>query len=519
MIYAFENCLLDVLRRELRRGNVLVPVEPGVFDLLHYLIRNRHRVVSKEDLITGVWTGRIVSDSTLSGRINAARSTIGDNGDEQRLIRTIARKGFRFIGEVRESAEAAPQHPSSQHSAAARAPQLPEKPSIAVLPFANMSGDPEQEYFSDGITEDITTALTRLRWFFVVARNSAFAYKGQGLDIRELGRQLGVRYLLEGSVRRSGQRLRITAQLVDAIAGNHIWAERYDRELTDIFELQDDITASVAASIEPRVMAAEGLRTEVRPTHDLHAWDLVARALFHFWRLTAAESEAAVAILRQAVQRHPDHAPAHSLLAVALLLSSFMGWTPPGRNAEFAATLAQRAVELDESDPWAHFALAFVAFTARQTNEAVRHFHTALDLNPNFPAAAGFMAFTLAFDGQSEAAIRWFEQALRISPYDPFLGFFYGGLSAAHYLAGRYREAVEWARKAVQLRPGILGAHRCLCASLAQAGQIEEAKVAMRTLRKSQPDLSIAWLKQSVPYTAEPMEHFLNGMRKAGLTE
>ncbi len=382
-----------------------------------------------------------------------------------------------------------------------------------------MSGDSEQEYFSDGITEDITTALTRLRWFFIAGRSSTFAYRGQGVDVREIGRDLGVRYLLEGSVRKSGQRLRITAQLLDAVAGNHIWAEWYDRELIDIFALQDEITASVAASIEPRLLAAEGLRTQSRPTSDLHAWDLVDRALFHFWKLTTVESEKAVAVLRQTVQQYPDHAAAHSLLAFALLLSCFMGWTPPRSDTEFAAAVAQRAVELDENDPWAQLALAFLAFTSRRTDEAVRHFHSALDLNPNFPAAAGFMGFALAFDGRTEEAISWFEQALKMSPRDPFLGFFCGGLSAAHYMAGRYREAVEWARKAVRLRPGILGAHRCLCASLAQEGQIEEARAEMRRLRKLQPDLSIVWIRQSVPYTTDPMERFLDGMRKAGLAE
>jgi len=266
-------------------------------------------------------------------------------------------------------------------------------------------------------------------------------------------------------------------------------------------------------------MAAEYLRTATRSTHDLAAWDLVARALSHFWKLTAAESEKAIAILRQAVQRHPNHPPAHSMLAFALLLSNFMGWTPPGSDKEFAGTLAHRAVELDESDPWAHLALAFLAFIGRHTDEAVRHFRDALDLNQNFPAAVGFMAFALAFDGRSKEAIRLFEQGLRMSPRDPFTGFFYGGLSAAYYMAGRYREATEWARKAVQLRPEILGAHRCSCASLAQAGQTKEATAAMSTLRNLQPNLSIAWIKQSVPYTAEPMERFLDGMRKAGLTE
>jgi tetratricopeptide (TPR) repeat protein len=244
---------------------------------------------------------------------------------------------------------------------------------------------------------------------------------GQNLTRRKraLGRELGVRYLLEGSVRKRGKRLRISVQLLDAIAGKPVWAQQYDRELIDIFALQDEITASVAANIEPRLIAAEGVRIERRSTRDMHAWDLVARALFHFWKLTAVESETAVAILRQAVQRHPKHAPAHSLLAFALLLSNFMGWTASGSDKEFAATIAHRAVALDESDPWGHLALAFVAFTSRRTDEAVRHFRAPLDLNPNFPAAAGFMAFALAFDGQSKEATRWFEEALRMSPRRP----------------------------------------------------------------------------------------------------
>ena len=381
-----------------------------------------------------------------------------------------------------------------------------------------MSGDPEQEYFSDGITEDIITALSRLHWFFVIARNSTFVYKGQAADVRQVGRDLGVRYVLEGSVRKSGQRVRITSQLLDATTGNHIWSDRYDRELTDMFALQDEITASVTAAIEPKLLAAEGSRAETRSTDDLDAWDLVARALSHFWKFTAAESQAAITILRQAVQRHPNYAPAHSMLGFALLMSAYVGWTPAGGERELATRLAHRAAELDDSDPWAHMVLGYLAFTGRQTDEAVRHFHAALDLNPNFAAAAGFVAVALAFDGQSEEAIRRFEQALRMSPRDPFNNIFFAPIGAAHYMAGRYQDAVKWARKSVRQRPGYMGAHRILCASLAQAGQIEEAKAAMSTLRQLQPDLSVAWIKKSVPYTSDPMVRFLDGMRKAGLT-
>ncbi|MCC6947691.1 MAG: winged helix-turn-helix domain-containing protein [Bradyrhizobiaceae bacterium] len=520
MIYSFEDFSLDEDRRELRCGSELIAVEPQVFDLLHYLIRNRERVVSKDDLIATVWNGRIVSESTLTSRITAARHAIGDSGEEQRLIRTVARKGVRFIGEVREGASVPPVATAEAPVVVTHgslAPRLPEKPSIAVLPFTNMSGDPEQEYFSDGITEDIINALSRLRWFFVIARNSTFVYKGQPADVRQVGRDLGVRYVLEGSVRKSGQRVRITSQLLDATTSNQIWSERYDRELTDIFALQDEITASVTSAIEPKLLAAEGLRSEARSTEDLDAWDMVARAVSLFWKLTAADSANAIVILRQAVERHPDYAPAHSMLAFALLASGYVGWIPPGTERDFAARLARRAAELDDSDPWAHMALGYFEFTGRHTDEAVRHFKAALDLNPNFAAAEGSIGFALALDGRSEEAIVHFDQAIRMSPRDPFNSFFFVGIAAAHYLAGHYTEAIKWARQAVQLRPGYMGAHRILCASLAQSDQIEEARAALKTLRELLPNISIAAIREGVPYTARPMEHFIEGMRKAGV--
>jgi TolB-like protein/Flp pilus assembly protein TadD len=527
MIYVFADCSLDIDRRELRRGNDAVAVEPQVFDLLHYLVQNRERVVSKDDLIAHVWNGRIVSDSSLSSRIAAVRRAVGDGGDQQRLIRTIPRKGLRFVGEVREDrntghAGAAQPSPHVERDTvpltSLSPPPLPDKPSIAVLPFTNMSGDPEQEYFSDGITEDVITALSRLRWFFVIARNSTFVYKGQAVDVRHVGRDLGVRYVLEGSVRKSGQRVRISSQLLEATTGSHIWTERYDRELTDIFALQDEITASVTAAIEPKLLAAEGMRTETRSIEDLNAWDLVARALSHFGKMTAADSDAAIAILREAVARHPTYAPAHSILAFALLVSFQVGWMPTSGNKDVAARLAHRAAELDSDDPWAHMALGYLAITDRRTDEAVRHFQVALDLNPNFAAAYGYTGWALVLDGQSEEALRHFGQWMRMSPRDPLTGFLCAGISAAHYFAARYDEAIKWARQGVQLRPGMPAGHRMLCVSLAQAGLIDEAGSAMAHLRELQPTLSVAWVKQSVPYTARPMALFLDGLRKAGLT-
>src|SRR5712672_591905 len=248
VLYSFEDYVLDSDRRELRFGTDLVSVEPQVFDLLEYVIRNRQRVASKDDLIASVWSGRIVSESVLTTRINAARCAIGDNGKDQRFIRTLQRKGIRFVGEVREE-----QQPVTHKQAPAVAPPLPDRPSIAVLPFSNMSNDAEQEYFADGIVEDIITALSRMSWLFVIARNSSFIYKGRAVDVKQVGRDLGVRYVLEGSLRKSGNRIRVTAQVVEAETGNHVWAERYDCDLADIFAVQDEITDAVTIAIAPAI--------------------------------------------------------------------------------------------------------------------------------------------------------------------------------------------------------------------------------------------------------------------------
>jgi adenylate cyclase len=393
------------------------------------------------------------------------------------------------------------------------APTLPDKPSIAVLPFANMSGDPEQEYFADGISEDIITGLSKLRWFFVIARNSSFTYKGKAVDVKRVARELGVRYVLEGSVRKGGNRVRITAQLIDAATNNHIWADRYDGELTDVFALQDEITKKVVAAIEPRLLEAEGIRSQNRSPDDLGAWEMVIQANSLFWRLTKTENVAAIALLKRAVERYPDYAPAHSMLAFMMLVSGHLGWSVE----EQAAALAARAAALDDNDPWAHLALGYAAFVRRQTSVATAEFRRAIALNPNFAAAYGYLGWALAFDGQSDQAIAHLEEAIRMSPHDPQNAVFNAGFAAAHYLAGRYAKAVEYSSTALQQRSAFTAGYRIHCASLAQNGQSDEARAVLARLKELQPDVSIAWIKQNVPYQPGPMAKFLEGMRKAGL--
>jgi TolB-like protein/class 3 adenylate cyclase len=389
------------------------------------------------------------------------------------------------------------------------------RPSLAVLPFINMSGDSEQEYFADGISEEIITGLSKLRWFFVIARNSSFTYKGKAVDVKSVARELNVRYVLEGSVRKGGNRVRIAAQLIDATTGNHLWADHYDGDLTDVFALQDEITNKVVAAIEPRLLEAEGARSQNRSPEDLGAWEMVIRANSLFWRMTKSECEAAIAMLNRAVDRYPDYAPAHSMLAFMLLVSSHLNLSGPQLTR--AAELAARAAELDDSDPWAHVALGYVAFMSRRTTESVGEFQRALELNPNSAAAHGYLGWALAYDGQSEQAIIHIDEAMRMSPHDPQNAIFTTGAAIAHYLAGRYAEAVASCRKAFQQRSGLARSTRVYVASLAQLGQLDEARAALAKVKESHPDLSIAWIERNVPYTSAPMVKFIEGMRKAGL--
>jgi tetratricopeptide (TPR) repeat protein len=354
----------------------------------------------------------------------------------------------------------------------------------------------------------------------VIARKSSFTYKGRTVDVKQVGRELNVRYLLEGSVRWAGKRLRIGAQLVDATTGGHHWAERYDLEVDDIFVAQDAITRSVAAAIEPHLLAAEGVRTLSRSASDLGAWELVARAQTQFWRLTRSDHDAAVAVLKRAVDSYPDYAPARSLLGFCLVFAAHMGWSDRDQGLSAGHRHALRAVALDDRDPWAHIALGYWAMMERRTEESIAAFRGALNLNPNSAAGHCYLAHILAFAGRDREAIEHAETAIRLSPLDPEMALFLGPVSVAHYVAGRYAEAVRYASETLRLRPDFQGMQRLYCASLAQAGRVEEARALLAGVRRQQPQLSIEWLRASVPYqTPQIMERFLEGMRKAGLNE
>ena len=397
---------------------------------------------------------------------------------------------------------------------------LPDKPSIAVLPFDNMSGDVEQEFFADGISEDIITDLSRIRWLFVIARNSSFVFKGKAIDVRQIARELGVRYLLEGSVRKAANRVRITAQLIDAETSNHLWAERYDRDLDDIFAVQDEITEKVAGAIEPAILAAEGLRARNRSSDDLNAWEALMRAVSAFWRLTEKDTLEAINLLESTTESYPEYAPAYSMLAFALLFSAQAGWRDFASVRDGAAKLAKRAVDLDDQDAWAHVVLGYMHTMNRETAAAIKQFTDAIELNPNFASAYGWRGFAKAHAGLSRESIEDANIALRLSPKDPQNSVFHASISLAHFLAGRYEDCIEEAQEIVRQRPGFPSAQRMLCVALARSGKIEEARAHLDTLMKLQPNISASQLRRTLPYPSpEHLEQFVGGLVIAGLPD
>ena len=517
MLLQFEDFVLDPDRRELRRAGTLVAVEPQVFDIIYYLVHNRDRVVTRDNLLDAVWNGRVVSESTLASRINAARRALNDSGDEQRLIRTIARKGVRFVGVV-EGDRPKDAFVSSSFANADAPFVLPDRPAVAVLPFTNLSGEAEQEYFSDGISEDIIMALSKLRWFFVIARNSSFIYKGKAVHMKQIAEELGVRYVVEGSVRKSGDRIRITAQLNDVATGSHLWAERYDREITDVFAVQDEITENIVAAIEPQLYAAESFRAQRKPPDSMDAWDLVMRALSHYWRVTRQDNVVAQALLEKAITIDPNYGQALGLLATSYMFTAHMGWMEMTAAMPIAERAALAALRADNEDAWAHNALGHVYLFGRRFDDSLAEFETALRLNPSFALAQGYYGLALSYSGRWQDADVAARRALRLSPRAPYSPVYMGIAAYAQFLGGNYQEAIRLAREALRQRGDFVGAHRVLTSAAGMAGDTKLASSALQELRRVQPDVSLAWIASHMPIRQDAdRKRYLEGFRRAGL--
>lgn len=523
MKFYFADNVLDDELRELRRDGKTIASEPQVFDLLVYLLQNRDRVVTKDDVISAVWSGRVISESTLTSRINAARKAVGDSGQQQSVIRTFARKGFRIACEVQlqqlDSGKADSAGTGEQAAELNRRKPSLDRTAIAVLPFTNLSGESAQEYFSDGISEDIITALSKLRWFYVIARNSSFSYKGRPVRLDQIGEELGASYVLEGSVRKDGDQVRITAQLNDVATGSHLWAERYDRNLSDVFAVQDEITQAIVAAIEPQLYAAEDFRAQRKAPDNMVAWDLVMRALSHFWRVTRQDNIVAQALLEKAISVDQNYGQAYSLLAASHAFAAHMGWEDMGKAIAVAEPAALQAIRADSADAWAHNALACVYLFKRRFDDAIAKFELALQLNPNFSPARGYYGVALAYCGRWQEGDRAAREALRFSPRDPFAAIYCGVAAYSQYVGRNYEEAVSLSREAIRQRSDFVGGHRVLTAAAGMAGLTDLAREALQDLRRMQPNISLAWIESWMPFGLESERaHYLEGFRRAGLS-
>ena len=522
MTFAFGDYVLDAGRRELRRSGEPVALEPQVFDILVYLLRNRDRVVSKDDLIEAVWSGRIVSDSAVTTRLNGARKAVGDNGAAQRVIRTIPRKGVRFIAAVREEAPfaATAQHAPAAPDASSLA--LPDKPSIAVLPFTNLSGDSAEEFFADGIAEDIITLLSKSRALFVIARNSTFTYKGRAADVKQVGRELGVRYVLEGSVRKSANRVRVTGQLIDAATGGHLWAERYDRDLTDFFAMQDEITASVSAAILPAMEQTERERAARKPPGNLDAWECYHRGMWHFAKVEDEENQRALGFFEHAITLDPTFAAPHTGIALCLFTHATT-FRRLRQRAEFlprAIEHAQLAIALDRAGGTGHAALAHLLVVSGRHREAFTEADLAVTLEPSSAWAHGAQGAARAFGGQPREAIEPLKIAMRLSPFDPLMVRWLNHMARAHYFADDYEAAIATSIQLCQSYPNMHAGYRTLIVALAQAGKREEAQRVMSdAMSRFGEDFLDPMVRQAPELRSREYGRMLDGYRKAGVLD
>jgi len=502
---AFGPFVLDAASGALTRHGAPVPVSYRGLLLLVAFLKRPGDDLSKSELMEAAWPGLAVEESNLSVQIASLRKLLGERPGGGEWVATAPRFGYRFAGAVEPVAERALDEPEEA------------APSIAVLPFENLSEDVAQQHFADGLAEDIIMRLSRLRWLFVSARNSSFTFRGKARDAREIGRALGVRYVLNGSVRRSDKRLRIAAQLSDAATGRQVWAERYDAELADFFALQDEIAGSVIGAIEPQLYAAEHQRAQTRRPESLDAWGYVMRAMPYVWTwLSAKDIATAQDLLRRALEIRPDHPRALSLLAWSHAAAYQLGWSR--ETIEKARVLARKAIQADPDDPWPHFAAGYANAVSRRFDEAVAELTEATDLNPSFAFAHMIFGCAYGYGGMPDDGLHHLAIASRLRPRDFTRSAHLSTCGLCHFVAGRFGQAADYERRAVELHPDFSTAWRTYAASAGMAGRKEEAARALKEARRLQPSLSVAWVENFHPIV-KPSDRavYIEGLRAAGL--
>ncbi|MDE5459826.1 winged helix-turn-helix domain-containing tetratricopeptide repeat protein [Bradyrhizobium sp. CSS354] len=546
MKYRSSDFEIDISQHELRHRGLSVHTEPQVFDLIVHLVRNHDRVVSKDELIETVWNGRIISEAAFSSRINGARRALGDNGTDQLFIRTLHRRGFRFVGEVKEitEAEVAPvRHVPDEAAARSAVPSTAisaelsrlddivseavkaeaiTRPSVAVLPFENMSNDPENDYFSYGLTEDIIRLLARNRWLSVISRHSTIGFQGRVVDAREVGGQLGVNYVVSGSVRKSQHSVRINVELARAADGKQLWSDRYDFQLENIFDIQEEMASQIAATIEPELSKVEQQLAARKAPESLDAWDCYQRGLWNLWRFTSPGYDTAEAFFKRSIAADPAFARGHGALSYVNVQRAFSD-DPRNRAARLETALrqARTAVALDELDCFCHCALGRALCLMRQNDEAFAAIELSLELNPSFAQGYFAQGFNVLWRGNAIEAETLLDRATILSPRDSHVWSFHHARSWAHFSLGEYDVAAEFARRATRQANVTHSAFVTLAASLGQLGDTTAANGAAAELLRRKPDYTTATARQELFFCKDQdfLDRYTEGLRLSGVSD
>jgi TolB-like protein len=529
VLFSFANHTLDTDRRELRRGSQPVPVEPQVFDLLTYLIHNRDRVVSKDDLIASVWGGRIVSESTLASRINAARRAVGDSGEEQRLIRTVPRKGVRFVAEV--SASAAPKPPPAEIAGAgaqADAITVPPAPdgqgavaptsrraSIAVMPFIDESPVvTPRGGVADALAHDVITRLAKLRTLFVIGQGSVFALHERRVGPEEAARMLNVDYVAGGAVRRAGNRLTVDIELTDVRTARIVWADRFDRTVGDAFLILDEIGDSIVASIASEIEAIERNRAVLRPPNSLDAWEAHHRGLWHMYRFNKVDNDIARHFFEMALRLDPTFSRAYAGLSFTHWQNAFQGWTERAPQIDKAYAAAGQALMADDRDPAAHLAMGRALWLRGSQEQSLLELNQAVAISPNFAQAHYALAFVHSQAGDPILAISSADHSRELSPFDPMVFAMLAARAMALARLGRFDEAADWSVNAAA-RPN---AHAQVMAiavyCLALAGRTEEARAHLDAIHRTLPEYDVDDFLTAMHFPPETEQLFREGARR-----
>jgi adenylate cyclase len=508
----FGRFRFDMRRRRLLHDGEPLTVRGRSLDILSLLATAGGAVVSKDELMTWLWPSRTVMENNLHVHISALRKALDEHGEGETYVVTVPGRGYRLAHLLRSQPTESSAAASAQHL------PLPDKPSIAVLPFANLSADPEQEYFADGIADDIITSLSRYPALFVIARNSSFTYKGQPTDSRQVGRELGVRYVLEGSLRKGNDRVRVTAQLIEAETSKHLWAERYDRQLSDIFAVQDEIAAAVTTAIAPAIADAEIHRALRKPPDNQDCWSAYQRGLWHLSRATPEDNKAAQHHFGAAIAIDANFSGGSSGLALAQMQESGLFATRSVAEARISIkALALRAVADDESDADAHACLSWALNFDGDYEGALAEARRALAISPNLASAHRALGTTLIFSGQPRQGLAALQTSIRLDPRDPLLPWHLNRVAIAHYFARDYEAAIDAAQRVIRFYPEFPLIYRWLAAALGQTGRVDEARVALDNAIKIGGGSFDVYVRQRVPWhRGEDYEHMLDGLRKAG---